>query len=58
MALLAFLKAGDHVLMVDTVYGPTRNLCDGCSRRFGVETTYYDPLVGEGIEALVRPNTR
>ena len=57
-ALLAFLKAGDHLLMVDTVYGPARLFCDGLLKGFGVETTYYDPLIGRGIAALIRPNTR
>jgi cysteine-S-conjugate beta-lyase len=56
--LLAFLKSGDHCLMPDSVYGPTRNFCDGVLRRFGVETTYYDPEVDEaGIDAMIRPNT-
>jgi cystathionine beta-lyase len=57
-AILAFVKSGDHVLMVDNVYGPTRKFCDTLLGRFGVETTYYDPLVGAGIAALIRPNTR
>lgn len=57
-ALLACVKAGDHVLMVDSVYGPTRRLCDRTLRRLGVETTYYDPLVGESIAAHLKPNTR
>jgi len=57
-ALLAFLSAGDHVLMVDSVYGPTRNLAKGVLKRFGVSTTFYDPLVGRGIESLLRANTR
>ena len=52
------MKAGDHVLMVDSVYGPTRRLCDRTLRRLGVETTYYDPLVGESIAAHLKPNTR
>jgi cystathionine beta-lyase len=56
--LLAFLQAGDHLLMVDSAYAPTRQLCDRVLARFGVETTYYEPLIGAGIEALVRPNTR
>ncbi|MFA5121476.1 cystathionine beta-lyase [Zavarzinia sp.] len=56
-ALLGLAKAGDHVLMVDTCYGPTRNFCDGVLTRLGVETSYYDPLVGAGIAALIRPNT-
>ncbi|MFV7770733.1 cystathionine beta-lyase [Shewanella marisflavi] len=57
-ALLSFLKAGDHLLMVDTAYEPTRDLCDKLLKGFGIETTYYDPLIGKGIEALIRPNTK
>ena len=57
-ALLAFLKAGDHLLMVDTVYHPARQFCDGLLKGLGVETTYYDPLIGRGIAQLIRPNTR
>jgi cystathionine beta-lyase len=57
-ALLAFLKTGDHLLMVDSAYAPTRQFCDRVLSRFGVETTYYDPLIGAGIEQLIRPNTR
>ncbi len=56
-ALLAFLKAGDHLLVSDSVYAPTRAFCDHVLRRFGVETTYYDPLIGAGIAALMRPDT-
>jgi cystathionine beta-lyase len=58
VALTAFLGAGDHLLMVDTVYGPVRKFCDNHLARFGVETTYYDPLIGDGIAALIRPDTR
>ena len=50
-ALLALPQAGDHLLMVDSAYAPTRQLCDRVLARFGVETTYYDPLIGAGIEA-------
>jgi cysteine-S-conjugate beta-lyase len=57
-ALTAVVKAGDHLLMVDTVYGPTRAFCDGLLARNGVETTYYDPLIGSGIADLIRNNTR
>lgn len=57
-ALMAFVKAGDHILMVDTVYNPIRRFCDTVMARFGVETAYYDPLVGGGIAALIRPNTK
>jgi cystathionine beta-lyase len=57
-ALLPFLKQGDHVLVVDTVYAPTRAFCKGVLSRFGVETTFYDPRAGEDLAALMRPNTR
>ena len=56
--LLTLLKTGDHVLMVDTVYQPTRKLCDGTLADFGVETTYYDPMIGRGIAELMRPRTK
>ena len=56
-ALLAFLKAGDHLLMTDSVYGPTRRFCNIILKRFGVETTYYDPLIGSQIGSLLRSNT-
>lgn len=56
--ILAYVKAGDHILVTDSVYGPTRRFCDIQLKRFGVETTYYDPLIGGGISALMRPNTR
>jgi cystathionine beta-lyase len=56
-ALLAFTKAGDHILVTDAVYVPTRKMCDGVLKRFGVETTYYDPTIGGDIARLMRPNT-
>ena len=57
--LFAYLKAGDHCLVPDSVYGPVRNLADGLMRSFGIETTYYDPMVDEaGTAALIRPNTK
>ncbi len=56
--LQALLGAGDHCLMVDSVYGPARNFCNGILARCGVETTFYDPLLGAGIERLIRPNTK
>lgn len=58
LSILAFVEAGDHILMTDSVYQPTRRFCDTLLKRLGVETTYYDPLVGVGIAALIRPNTR
>jgi cystathionine beta-lyase len=57
LALMSCLKAGDHLLVTDSVYLPTRVFCDGVLRRFGVETTYYDPLLGAGIADLFRPET-
>src|SRR5258707_10777157 len=56
--LLAMLKSGDHLLVCDNVYRPSRNFCNGMLARYGVETTYFDPLIGAGIEKLFRPNTR
>ncbi len=58
IALLATLKVGDHLLVTDNVYQPTRILCDGILNRQGITTTYYDPLIGSGIAALLQPNTR
>ncbi len=57
-ALLAVVGAGDHILVTDSVYRPTRAFCDGILKRLGVETTYYDPLIGGGIAKLMKPNTR
>jgi cystathionine beta-lyase len=56
--LLATLAPGDHLLVTDSSYGPTRTFCDGLLARLGVHTTYYDPTVGAGIAALLRPETR
>jgi cystathionine beta-lyase len=58
LPLLAFLSAGAHALVTDSVYSPTRKFCDGMLKRLGVEVEYYDPLIGGGIAALIRPNTR
>lgn len=55
---LGTLSAGDHLLVVDSVYAPTRNFCHGMLARFGIETTYYDPAIGADIESLMRPNTK
>ena len=56
--LEACLKCGDHMLMVDSVYGPARTFCEKVLTRYGIATTYYDPLIGEGIAQLMRPNTK
>lgn len=55
---LAFLNAGDHVLVPDSVYDPVRRLCTRTLSRMGITTTYYDPTIGAGIEAEIRPETK
>ncbi len=57
-ALLSIVHAGDHLLVTDSAYGPTRSFCDQILTRLGVTTTYYDPLVGGAIAALIQANTR
>src|SRR6185437_1169784 len=57
-ALMSVAGAGDHILVTDSVYRPTRNFCNGLFKRMGVETTYYDPLIGADIANLFKPNTR
>lgn len=57
-ALMATLSSGDHLLVTDNVYRPARNFCNTVLKRMGVETTYFDPLIGSDIAALFRPNTR
>ncbi|HMO77192.1 MAG TPA: cystathionine beta-lyase [Sphingopyxis sp.] len=56
--LLALLAPGDHLLMVDTAYEPTRIFCNTMLKRYGVETSFYDPLVGGDIAGLIRPETK
>ena len=58
LPLLAFLSAGDHALITDSVYRPTRNFAEGMLKRLGVEVTYYDPLLGEAVAEHFRPNTK
>ena len=55
--LLALAKPGDHVLVTDAVYGPTRRFCDNHLRRLGVDVTYYDPLLGARIDEVFQSNT-
>jgi cystathionine beta-lyase len=57
-ALMAFLKQGDHMLLVDNVYSPTRGFADKFLKKLGIETTYYNPLIGEDIKKLVKTNTK
>lgn len=58
LPLLAYLSAGDHALIVDSVYLPTRIFCDKMLKRYGITVDYYDPEIGAGIEALIKPNTK
>ena len=57
LALMTAVKAGDHILVTDSAYGPTRHFCDTVLTRMGVKTTYYDPLLGAAIASLFRPDT-
>lgn len=57
-ALVAFLKQGDHILLVDNVYSPTRSFADKFLKRLGIETTYYNPLIGADIKNLIQKNTK
>lgn len=57
-SMLAFLGAGDHVLVPDSVYSSTRKFTDIELPRLGIAVTYYDPTIGAGIEALMQPNTK
>ncbi|MGD0334562.1 MAG: cystathionine beta-lyase [Xanthobacteraceae bacterium] len=57
-ALLSVMQAGDHLLVTDSAYGPTRNFCNQILSRLGVTVSYYDPLVGAAISGLMQGNTR
>lgn len=57
LALFSTTKAGDHILVPDSVYRPTRNFCNQMLSRYGVTTTYYDPMIGADIERLIGPDT-
>ncbi len=56
--LLAFLSAGDHMLVTDSVYGPTRIFADTMLKRLGVSVDYYDPTIGGRIAEIIKPNTK
>jgi cystathionine beta-lyase len=58
LALLGTARPGDHLLVTDSAYGPTRRFCDQQLKGFGIEVSYYDPLAGAAIESQFRPNTR
>lgn len=57
-AILAFVQQGDHVLMSGAAYEPTQDFCNILLKRMGISTTYYDPMIGEGLRDLVQPNTK
>jgi cystathionine beta-lyase len=56
--LLALLGSGDHLLMTDSAYQPTRHFAKAVLARYGITTTFYDPTIGAGIATLMRPETR
>lgn len=58
LVFLSVLGPGDHLLLPDTVFHPTRALADGLLQRMNISTTYYDSLIGEGIRDLIQPNTK
>ncbi|TAL00697.1 MAG: cystathionine beta-lyase, partial [Rhodospirillaceae bacterium] len=58
LAILACVKAGDHILVTDSIYEPTRTFCDGVLGNFGVTASYYPPEIGVGIAGLLKPNTK
>ena len=58
VALLSVLKSGDHLLVMDSAYEPTRSLANGLLKQLGIETSYYDPLLGADVAAQFKPNTR
>lgn len=57
-ALLTVVRPGDHILVTDNVYQPARRFCNLMLEPLGVETSYYDPYIGDGIASLIRENTR
>lgn len=57
-AIIGFVSAGDHMLVTDSAYGPTRRFALNILKRFGVETTFFDPMMGAEVERLVQPNTK
>ncbi|EPL6455454.1 MULTISPECIES: cystathionine beta-lyase [Providencia] len=57
-AILSFISSGEHILVTGSAYDPTQNFCDHILTKLNVETTYFDPLMGEDIADLIQPNTR
>lgn len=58
VALMAFAEAGSHILVADTVYGPTRLFCENVLKKYGVSITYFDPMIGEQLTELLEKNTK
>ena len=58
MALMTFVETGDHILVTDNSYGPTRSFSTGKLTAMGIETEFYNPATGADIERLIRDNTR
>lgn len=58
LVYLSYTSSGDHVLVPESVYGPSRAFANGVLSRYGVQVEYYPPLVGNAIDALMKPNTR
>jgi cysteine-S-conjugate beta-lyase len=56
IVFLSVLRAGDHVLVPDSVFWPTKKVVDGLLRRIGIEANYYDPMIGAAIKNEFRPN--
>ncbi|PVX33009.1 cystathionine beta-lyase [Pasteurella langaaensis DSM 22999] len=57
-AILAFVQTGDHILMTGAAYEPTQDFCNKILSKMGISTTFYDPLIGKDIKALIQPNTK
>ena len=57
VAIIGCVKQGDHILVTDSVYEPTRNFCSGFLKNFGVDVGYFNPLIGADIARLMKPNT-
>jgi cystathionine beta-lyase len=58
LAILSVCGAGDHILVTDSVYGPTRVFCQKLGKRYGITTTYFEPCIGAGIADLFQPQTK
>ncbi|BCA38169.1 cystathionine beta-lyase [Kluyvera ascorbata] len=56
--ILAFVEQGDNVLMTNTAYEPSQDFCTKILGKLGVTTSWFDPMIGEGIAALIKPNTK